>query len=266
LVYLVAIQMLAASIGESLIVIIALVVYGKVNHARWGPRPAQRSAGAGQNPGNEEAVLTRPPDPGVRAIEAWARLPAELPAPRAAPPRPGSIRPLPEPTEDTGAPTAAALAALAADAAGRAQRMAADGTPSGTELDERTDLSRRAAGLLGQNAFAAFARHARLGPREAARLALAWRAAGRTGVELVDGSLAPLTDPERLAAGAASIAERGGPPVKQRPDRLVVGRTHLVLGPDHRWYALERRGNTRELLQPPAEDPAELLESTKPTD
>lgn len=225
---------------------------------------AQRSVGvANTAPG--EAALTRPQDAGIRASEAWARRPAEMPAPPTAPPRPGTIRPLldPDPDHGIGAPTAATLAALAADAAGRAQRMVADGAASGILLDERADLARRAAELLGENAFAAFARRVRLGPREAVRLALAWRAAGSTGVELVDGQLAPLTDAERLTVGAASIAERGGPPVKQRPDRLVVGRTHLVLGPDHRWYALERRGNAYELLQPPSEDPAELLEPAK---
>ena len=208
-------------------------------------------------------ALVPPPDRGVPAAASWRGAAGEAPAHLSPPARPGVVRRLDAPAGR--AVDVAALAALAADVATRAHRMLVDDQTAGLELAVADDLARRAAdaldaGTAGTGAFDELARRVGRHPRHLERSARAWRAGGAIGVALLDGRGAPLADAELLAAGAAVLADAGVVGVSVRRDRLVVGGTHLVIGVDRRWYALERRGRTFELHLPPADDPAELID------
>lgn len=213
-----------------------------------------------------DAGLTRSPDRGVAARDALQRPPAPLPTAAPVPRRPGTPQPLaPLPGDDDALPTPDDLVALAGDAARRAHAMLAAGTSSALELEPRADLARRFADLLGDPALSAIARRAGVGPSEAVRLALAWRHGGAVGVGLVDGTVTPRRDGVRIDALLLELQTTRRIHARRRPDRVVVGDTELVLGPDDRWYALERRGRRRELQRPASDDPLTLLDDPEPT-
>lgn len=208
-----------------------------------------------------DAGLTRSPDRGVVARDALRRPAAPLPAAAPVPRRPGTPRPLaPLSDPDDALPTPEDLLGLATDAARRAHAMLAAGAPSALDLDPRADLARRLADLLGSQALAPLARRTGVGPSEAVRLALAWQHGGAVGVGLVDGTVAPRRDAVRLGDLLLVLQTTSGTRARGRLDRVVVGDVELVIGPDDRWYALERRGRRRELQRPPSDDPLSLLD------
>lgn len=198
----------------------------------------------------------------VRTIPARAAAARALgalpPSPRASA-EPGNP-PVPaiEPPPNDAGVTAAGVLALANDAARRAHGLLASGAAGDGPLDVVTDLARLAAAALndaagGPSTIALLARRSgRPGP-ELTRLGLAWRHAGRAGVAVLA---------DRWPAGAERLApalEVLGPGARPRANTVVAGHLQLRLGRDGRWYRLERRGSGWDLVEPPADDPADLI-------
>lgn len=202
-------------------------------------------------------------DPGMVARTAWAR---EVPAPperRDLPPEPGTPAGWPaDPPRD--APfTAVGLTELATDAAQRAWAQLADGAPSHLDLGEPADLARRAAARLDRSeALSALARRAGVAPGALAQQAIAWRTAGREGIEAVEEALWR-PPPSVVERGLAALAEAGvdEDEVQVRSNRLTAGDVQLRVSQDLRWWRFERRGRTWELVEPPSADPLDLVDT-----
>lgn len=207
---------------------------------------------------NRTRTAHTPPDPGVDAVAAFARVPFPLPAPPVPPVRPGTPEPVP-PRRFTGfALRAQDVDALAVDAARRAWELATGAGDGGLGLDADTDLARRVAPLVDdQAALIARARRADVDAWVLARLGLAWRAGGAAAVDVLLHAWSP---PDAwLTPGAIALRSVG--PVVMRRNRITTedGRVQLRLGRDRRWYVLTDEDGTWVLRELPGTDPAEVL-------
>lgn len=226
-----------------------------VRAARRSPAPASGRAIADAFGGG--AVV----DPGEVARDAWARPPQPAPDRRPLPDRPGT--PSGWPTDPPrGAPfTQAGLDELATDAAQRAWHQLAEGAPSHLDLDEGADVARRAAGRLGRlETLLELSRRTGISSAQLTHQALAWRSAGVAGLHAVQEELwRPPTEVVEL--GLAAFTDVGIDPadVQIRSNRLTCGDVQLRVSSDGRWWRYERRGRSWELVEPPTEDPTELV-------
>ncbi len=200
-------------------------------------------------------------DEGVPAQEAYQRVAAPLPAPPLPPARPG--RPAVLPADPPPKLRREDLVALAADAAARCLELANGTGDGGLALDERQDLARRGAALLGRpeqrgQEFGALAAAAGVPSRELASDAIAWRHGGDGGLAVLHGDWHP--DAEALAEGRQAL-DRFGPPGVTRAwrNRFTRGAVQLRLGTDGQWYRLVRSGSGWDLDAAPDPDPAALL-------
>ena len=197
-------------------------------------------------------------DEGVPAHEAYQRVTAPLPAPPLPPTRPG--RPAVLPTDPPPGLSREDLVALAADAAARCLELAEGTGDGGLGLDERQDLARRGAALLGRPGqrgpeFGALAAAAGVPARELASDAIAWRHGGSAGLVVLHDTWQP--DAEALAEGRAALSRLGATRVWR--NRITCGAVQLRLGPDGQWYRLVRSGTGWDLNAAPDPDPAALL-------
>ncbi len=202
-------------------------------------------------------------DPGEVARDAWARAVVEPPERRELPSVPGTPAGWPaDPPRD--APfTAEGLTELAVDAARRAFAQLADGAPSHLDLEVAADLARRASDRLDHlEEVHALARRAGVAAAALSHQALAWRSAGREGIEVVEEALwrPPTSVVDR---GLAALEEAGVDPddVQVRSNRLTAGDVQLRVSQDLRWWRFERRGRAWELVEPPAADPLDLVDT-----
>lgn len=200
-------------------------------------------------------------DPGMVAREAWSRTVAPLPERRDLPPEPGAPAGWPaDPPRD--APfTAEGLTTLVADAARRAWAQLADGTSAQLALAAPADLARRAADRLDRGEpLSELARRAGVTSSELAHRALAWRSAGTEGIDVLGEALWRPPD-QVIARGIAAFADAGVDPadVQVRSNRLTAGEVQLRVSADGRWWRFERQGRTWELVEPPTEDPGDLV-------
>ena len=185
-------------------------------------------------------------------------------------PRPPLPRPLPPP-ERRGRPAALAvpydqeladeLLVLAEDAAQRAFELSWGLGDGGLGLTEEEDLARRAAALVGTPLFASFARRVGAPARQLLRRALAWRAGGRRGLEVLEGITGDPTAEERDEALAALGRLPGWVTVRQGRVTNSKAGLQLRMGGDGLWYLLVAAGPGWELRDPPAADPAALLQA-----
>jgi uncharacterized Zn finger protein len=202
-------------------------------------------------------------DPGTVARDAWARTPEALPERRDLPSAPGAPASWPaDPPRD--APfTAAGLTELAADAAARAWAQLADGTPSHLDLDADADLARRAAARLGRvDALLELSRRTGVSPASLTHQAQAWRSAGTEGLAAIEEALWR-PPPAVVERGLEALDAAGFDPddVHVRSNRLTAGDVQLRVTSDGRWWRFERRGRAWELVEPPADDPTELVDA-----
>jgi len=179
-----------------------------------------------------------------------------LPLPPDRPGAPAALAVDPPPGSDV---SRADLSALAADAARRAWELWRGVGDSGLQLPVQSDLARLAAERVGRSGFDDFARRVGVSPRTLMRLALAWRAGGRSTLEVLDG---PGWQPaaEDVEEGARALRTIGGR-VTVRGDRVTgaSGAVQLRYGRDQLWYLCVRRAGTWEIHDPPAADPGALL-------
>ena len=200
-------------------------------------------------------------DPGMPAREAWARVPAAHPDRRELPRTPGTPSTWPADPPREAPFTAVGLTELATDAARRAWAQLADGSPSYLELDEQTDLARRAADRLGRlESLLELARRINVPSAQLTHQAVAWRSAGRDGLEAIEEALWRPPDPV-IARGLAAFDEAGVDEhdVQVRSNRLTAGDVQLRASADGRWWRFERRGRQWELVEPPSDSPEDLL-------
>jgi len=219
---------------------------------------ARRSSPAG-GPGAGVAAQDEPPDPGVEAQLAFrsARPRLQLPAAPPPPQRPG--RPAAVIVGEEQPVDPAALAWLARDAAERAFELSRGRGDGGLKLPQYDDFARIAAGQIGRPDFDDFARRSGMAPRDLMRLALAWRAAGSAGLDVLEQPIRRVPG-EVLAAGARAMARLPGAS-SQRGDRITNPELGLQLryGPDGLWYLLVRKRGAWEIHDPPAPDPGDLV-------
>ena len=211
---------------------------------------ARRAPARGERP-----KLPKLADQGLSPKAAYARRPGAIPA---LPPPPRSAGPPAvldlDPPASTGW-TAAALSALAADAASLARDLLIGGATA-AELTFEEDLARRAAGRSAAE-VAALAEAAEVPQRDLVRWAEAWREAGRGGLAALRDTWQP--GPGPLAEAQAVLAETGlpGPPRSWR-NRLTQGDLQLRYGRDARWYRFVRSGSEWRLDGPPSASPVDL--------
>lgn len=221
----------------------------------------RRRSGASPALGGRPRVLA-PPDPGMRARQAWQRSLAPLPEVPAARQAPG--RPAPWPVDPPGnAPfRAGGLRTLMVDAAGRAwhQSRGDPGAGAGLDLDEQVDLARRAARALGGDGWAELVARSGVSGRELAQRAIAWQHAGADGLR---ASAEPRwrPPPTTMAAARDAVASAAGAAVRVDGNRLVLGATQLRLSRDGRWYRFDKQAGRWQLAAPPADEPDELVNS-----
>ncbi|MFC0626419.1 SWIM zinc finger family protein [Kribbella deserti] len=191
---------------------------------------------------------------GVVAKQAYARDPAEIPAPPRPPSHPGvpSSLQILEPPKSSGI-TSAELTALATDAVRRAWELASGDGDGGISLTRDEDLARRAAELLGKPGLAELAHRAGISARTLTVWATAWHYAGAAGLAATTTSYdAP---PEDLAEAFGVLPE----PVTVEANRVTSGRHQLRLGRDGLWYVFTESFNEWTLAAPPTDDPAALI-------
>lgn len=220
--------------------------------------PAQ---GQGSGSGTEAAGTVDRPAAGVLVEPVANNLEhLGLPAPLPPPPVPGAPSPLIDQLTDDGPIETEALRRLAADAAARALELASGLGDGGLDLSEDEDLARLAAGMLGEADFDAFATKVGDEPGSLRRLALAWRAAGRGGLAILDASRcqAPTAELKRAKAAMTML----GPGATAGLDRVTNSGMGIQLrwGADGLWYLLRRRGTSWELHDPPSRDPRPLVQ------
>lgn len=216
--------------------------------------PQAEATGAGRHhdggqPGGWEE------DAGIPAREAWAgdgrADPATLTLP--APPRhPGRPALALDPGPPGSGVDAAALGALAADAARRAWSLATGAGPSGLELTFDQDCARWAASMIeGAPApvdLDELARRAGVPRREMFLRGLAWRHGGPGGLSALSEPWNP--DPSELAAGRAML----GPGSRVSANRVTLADRQLRLGPDRKWYAYRKARGAWQPDSPPVPD------------
>ena len=200
-------------------------------------------------------------DPGMVAREAWSRDLGRPPERRELPRAPGTPSSWPADPPREAPFTAAGLTELASDAARRAWAQLADGTPSQLDLDEQTDLARRASERLGRlESLLELSRRVGVSSAQLTHQAIAWRSAGPAGLEAIEEALwrPPATVVDQ---GLAAFDEAGIDPedVQVRSNRFTWGDIQLRVTADGRWWRFEKRGRTWELVEPPADGPTELI-------
>lgn len=211
---------------------------------------ARRAPARGERPKLPKLV-----DQGLSPKAAYARRPGAIPA---LPPPPRTAGPPavldPDPPASTGW-TAAALSALAADAASLARDLLVGGATA-ADLTFEEDLARRAAGRTAAE-VTALAEAAEVPPRDLARWAEAWREAGRGGLTALRETWQP--GPGPLSEAQAILADAGlpGAPRAWR-NRLTQGDVQLRYGRDARWYRFVRSGTEWRLDGPPSASPVDL--------
>ncbi|MGH9170411.1 MAG: SWIM zinc finger family protein [Acidimicrobiales bacterium] len=223
----------------------------------------RRHAGSGSpaGTGSPSGLLA---DEGVPARQAWAapdagRLSSQ-PVPPSPPSRPGHPTVLAADPPPGAGVDAAALRALAADAAQRALALARGGRATGLELSRREDLARRAAAMIGGSAssgpgraegdgglagappgdLSALAKRAGLRGRDLLRDALAYRYGGVAGLAVLDEVWDPA--PDVVAAGVALLAatSSSGRAPSTRHNRVTALDRQLRLALDGRWYPFRK--------------------------
>nr|WP_254897238.1 SWIM zinc finger family protein [Amycolatopsis sp. Hca4] len=209
---------------------------------------ARRSPARGEKP-----TLPKPADEGLTPRAAYARKPGAIPAlpPPPRVPGPPAVLDL-DPPPATGW-TAAALSALAADAAALARDLLAGG-PAPAELTFEEDLARRAAGRTSAE-ITALATAAEVSPKDLARWAEAWREAGRGGLAALRETWQP--GPGPMAEGQEILEDTGKPTLWR--NRLTQGELQLRYGRDGRWYRFVREGAEWRLDGPPSASPLDLV-------
>ena len=187
---------------------------------------------------------------------------APIPAVPLPPHRPGAPAALPVDPPPWRTGLREDLVELAADAASRAWELAVGlSADAGLSLDPDADPARRAARALGTPAFAALAARSRLGHRDLARQALAWRQGGPAGLESLRAEWDPVADDPDVAelvtaARAALRAKTGSAQAIIEGNRVTAGRLQLRLGRDLRWYPYARSDDDWEPSGTPEADPA----------
>ena len=144
------------------------------------------------------------------------------------------------------------LTDLATDAAQRAWELATGSGDGGLGLDTEHDLARRAASQLGTPAFDTLATSAGVTRRQLVRRALAWRAGGAEGVDILSVPWTP--DDEALDDARDALHALGARP-RVSENRVTAGPIQLRLGRSGLWYRCDKRGADRELVVPPHPDP-----------
>ncbi len=224
-------------------------------------RSGGSAGGAGVGVGAEDASEPDPIRDGVPAEVAWSAEPGPLPAVPTlanAPSRPAawpSDPPSHAPFDGHG------LRALVADAARRAWELAAGTTETGLELDERSDLARRAVGappLLKEQ----LALRAGVAAVDLDVLAAAWSFGGPDGVRANDE---PRWTPPPLEMARARdlLIEAGMTPrrVHASGNRITAeGRLQLRRSRDGRWYLFTKDTGRWAMAAPPEADVDDLLD------
>lgn len=214
---------------------------------------ARRAGGGGGPVAAEPTVDEGVPARLAYAVAARPPLP-DVPLPPAAPGRPAPL--VADPPPGAGVDPAT-LAALAADAAGRAHALALGEGDGGLGLDRDVDLARRAERLLGTPGFAGLARAAGLPGPQLLRRALAWRYGGAAGLATLTRSWRP--DPEDLAEGRAAL----GPQARYWHNRVTSGAHQLRLGTDQRWHPYQRGAGDWDPAGPASADPVEAVDALR---
>lgn len=201
----------------------------------------------------------------VEARVAYARVPSsagDLWSLAALPPvaKAGHPAPLPIEAPATTGIRIQGLSDLAIDAARRAWELATGSGDGGLALDTEHDLARRAATLLGTLEFDTLAARAGVGRRQLVRRALAWRAGGVEGLDILSVPWAP--EDEALDDARDALRAVGARP-RVSENRVTAGRIQLRLGRSGLWYRCDKRGAEWELLVAPHPDPRVLLADTE---
>lgn len=160
--------------------------------------------------------------------------------------------------------TAAAVDALAADAAERAAVALNDGASLHLALDEDSDLARRCVGLEPRK-LSDVALRVGLRPGQMAPRVEAWCLGGAVAVAMLVHADLWSTDQTTLAAGREALVDLGYSrrSVSLNYDSLRMrGAVWLALGPDGRWYHFREKGQRRELhlTQAPSDDICDLVD------
>jgi hypothetical protein len=183
------------------------------------------------------------PDPAPTTLAPHRPALPTPPLPPAHPGRPAALVADPPPSSGL---TAAALTALAADAARRAHALALGSgeADAALGLDLAADRARRAAELIDAPAGAsgltidALARAAGISNRQLQREALAWIQGGVPALDALEGSWNP--DPSELDEARAAL----GPGAKVWRNRITAGDRQIRIGRDGRWYPYRRSGES----------------------
>ncbi|MFP5321299.1 MAG: hypothetical protein ACLGIC_05555 [Acidimicrobiia bacterium] len=198
---------------------------------------------------------------GMAAVEAWSRALAPLPhvpMVAATPSRPAawpSDPPAHAPFDGAG------LRTLVGDAARRAWAICAGTVDTGLDLDERSDLARRAAD--GSPAVRdRLAAQTGMAPVDLDVLAAAWRFAGAAGVRAHDE---PRWNPPPLEMARARdlLSDAGMDPrrVHVSGNRVTgEGRIQLRRSRDGRWYLFTKATGRWAMAAPPEDDVDDLLD------
>lgn len=225
---------------------------------------ARRSAGSGvaAEAGAEEEPADAVTE-GVDAAQAWARTPGPLPViPPPAPDAAARVAAWPSDPPDHAPFDRVGLELLAGDAARRARRVRAGDATSGLELDERTDLARRAAGAAdGELATLAF--RSGVLPAALEAQAVAWELGGAGGVEMLDAPTwaAPVLT---MAEAKETLVEAGfrERQLRVRANRITVGGDlQFRLGLDRRWYRFEKPSGRWMLTAPPSDELDDVVDA-----
>ncbi|HEU5081891.1 MAG TPA: SWIM zinc finger family protein [Acidimicrobiales bacterium] len=218
----------------------------------------RRGGGVVEDAGAER---TSSPATGIDAAEAWHRQLSPLPhvpIVANAPGRPAawpSDPPAHAPFDGPG------LRTLVADAARRAWELCAGTVDTGLELDERSDLARRAVGA-SPAVKERLAAHSGIATVDLDVLAAAWQFAGAAGVRAHDE---PRWNPpplemaraRDLVIDAGMVARR----VHISGNRITAeGRVQLRRSRDGRWYLFTKSTGRWAMAAPPEDDVDDLLD------
>lgn len=157
------------------------------------------------------------------------------------------------------------LVALASDAVTRAWELAVGlSNDGGLGLGADADLARRAARALGTPAFATLAARCKVDGRELARMGLAWRHGGTTGLGLLNAEWDPTADTpdaaDLLKAAQVALEDVTGLSITIIRNRVTAGRAQLRLGRDLLWYPYAMPEDDWEPAGPPQPDPVRAVE------